>query len=475
MTTAEIKLQFMPTLKAWNPDLEKLWGRGAFYALTVGLILNALSAYALGPIPIEWLSRMVFLGSLALMLFSGTLPSVAAFAPLAFLFLWALISTVAGHLDHSITLIVPILSTPYPIFVLLRFINLLAPLGCAYLTLTACERYSFAKVVKFIIWLGTIVALYAIYAYVAEIYGLPEIFRSRMGTGGAAQSTTFTYAFHRALGTFREPSHLAEWLLAPLFTSLAMRNRVVNVHTVVMMVALLLTGSLGGYAGFIGGLLAAAMLANPLRASSWRVLGGILGVVVIGFAGFLIFAAGKNVDFGTLFTVIGDRVGVMMQPGGLGNTDRGDILRAAIKGSITLYGYGFGRANLVLTTMYAANLNNSDHVLSFLSLYLHFLYATGLVGLALMLLFILTPIYLFWSRRLATMRRQYSFLAGGVVAYAVTNALLFDELTPQFAMMVALVITLARAQKKGWPLAPASQTGNRLLTSDTLIGPRVKE
>jgi O-antigen ligase len=87
-------------------------------------------------------------------------------------------------------------------------------------------------------------------------------------------------------------------------------------------------------------------------------------------------------------------------------------------------------------------------VVDYHSLYLHYLFATGIIGLSLLLLFIVAPIYMFWSKRLGRVRLQFSYFAGGVVAYAVTNTLLFDELTPQFAMMVALVVAIARAQEK---------------------------
>jgi len=447
MANTDIELRYWPSPRPWNADAEQLWGRFAFYALVAGLIANTLAAYAFGPVPIEWLSRIIFIGAAGLMLLSGTLPKVPAFTSLTLLFQWALITTVTGYFDHSIALRIPILTTPYPVFIALRFFNLLAPLGCAYLIIAASERYSFHKIANFVIWLGTLAAIYAVYAYVAEIYGLPEIFRSRIGTGGGAQSTTFSYAFHRALGTFREPSHLAEWLLAPLFTSFAMRNRILNIHTLIMMFAMLLTGSLAGIAGLGMGIFAAAMLGNPLRASSWKVIGGLLAVLVCGVVAFALFAAGKNIDIFTLFDVLGGRAGEVLFGGGLRESDRGAILSAALQQPVSFFGYGFGRANVYLSNIYTQNTPGATPlILDYHSLYLHYLFATGVIGLGLLFLFILTPIYLFWSRRLGRIRPQFAYFAGGVAAFAVTNTLLFDELTPQFAMMVAFVVAIARAK-----------------------------
>lgn len=227
-----------------------------------------------------------------------------------------------------------------------------------------------------------------------------------------------------------------------------------------MLLAMLLTGSLAGIAGLGVGIFAAALLGNPLRGSSWKVVGGFLGVLIVGIGVFSIIAVGKNISPYTLFDVLGGRVGTILFGGGLRQSDRGDVLVAAFQQPVTFFGYGLGRANLILTDIYAHNtFNATPFVVSYHSLYLHYLFATGFIGLGLLLLFILTPIYIFWSRRLARVRPQFSYFAGGVIAYAVTNTLLFDELTPQFAMMVALVIAIARAQVGLLPDSHFKKTG----------------
>ncbi|MGN6516062.1 MAG: O-antigen ligase family protein [Rhizomicrobium sp.] len=449
MAIADVQLRYWPTVKAWTPDIEALWGKFAFYVVVVGLICNMLAAYSAGPIPVDWLSRVIFIVGAAMMLFSGTLPKVPAFSSLSLLFIWAIFATIGGLIDNSIQFRMPFLTTPYPVFIALRFMNLLAPLGCAYLIVAASERYSFNKVATLVIWLGTIAAVYAIYVYFAQLYGLPELPRTRMGTGGGHQSTTFTYDFHRAMGSFREPSHLAEWLLAPLFTSFALRNRLFKIHTWVMLLAMLLTGSLAGIAGLGVGIFMSVMLGNPLRAKSWKIIGAFLGVLAVGILGFAAFAAGKNIDLFTLFDVLGGRAGNILFGGGLQTSDRGAILAAALQQPISFFGYGMGRANLILTDIYGRmTFGATPYVVDYHSLYLHYLFATGIVGLILLLIFITTPIYLFWSRRLARIRLQFSYFVGGVIAYAVTNTLLFDELTPNFVVMIAFVIAIARAQER---------------------------
>ena len=79
---------------------------------------------------------------------------------------------------------------------------------------------------------GVLCAAMALYIYVAQLSGLPEPPRTRMGTGGDQQATTFTYAFHRAMGTFQEPGDLASWLVLPLFLSFLARGRYKNLGSI---------------------------------------------------------------------------------------------------------------------------------------------------------------------------------------------------------------------------------------------------
>jgi O-antigen ligase len=122
---------------------------------------------------------------------------------------------------------------------------------------------------------------------------------------------------------------------------------------------------------------------------------------------------------------------------------------AALQQPVSFFGYGFGRANLILTDIYGRmTFGASPYVVDYHSLYLHYFFATGVVGLLLLLVFITAPLYLFWSHRLARTRLQFAYFAGGIIAYAVTNTLLFDELTPEFAVMIAFVIAIDRAQRR---------------------------
>jgi O-antigen ligase len=203
----------------------------------------------------------------------------------------------------------------------------------------------------------------------------------------------------------------------------------------------------------------AAVLGNPLRVKSWKVVGSFTGILCVGVLAFAAFAAGKNIDLFTLFNVLGGRAGDILFGGGLQSSDRGAILMAAFKQPISFFGYGMGRANLILTDIYGRmTFGATPFVVDYHSLYLHYLFATGIVGLTLLLVFIITPVYLFWSQRLARMRLQFSYLAGGVIAYAVTNTLLFDELTPEFVTMIALVIAVARAKESFKSMSPAGAT-----------------
>src|SRR5207248_9563510 len=110
-----------------------------------------------------------------------------------------------------------------------------------------------------ILAVAVLVSIAAIYIYIAQQLDLPEPPRSRLGTSGGAQAVRFTYDFHRATGTFREPGLLASWLIVPFFICLTMRGAIPTVSAALIGGTLLLTGSLAAIVGVGIGLGVAAL------------------------------------------------------------------------------------------------------------------------------------------------------------------------------------------------------------------------
>jgi hypothetical protein len=356
---------------------------------------TALGAYALGPLPVQWLTQFFLLGVVGLLLLDRRLQPMPGI-PLLLAFVgWAAVVTLARLLFFPYPLwMPPLASSPYPVYLTLRFMGLFTFGAAAWLVFWLLRAGYQQAVVRCVVWTGTVAALAAVYIYFAQLNGWWEPGRSRMGTGGGAQATEFAYMFHRAMGTFREPSHLAEWLVLPLFASFAWRGRGRNVHTGVMSVAMLLTGSLTGLAGMFAGLAGALVLANPFRPAAMKMtlrLGLALGLALVVFG---TLAVGNRENAADLLAVVSDRIGPILE-GGMGQSNRDYTFEYAASRPIPFVGEGLGNANIRFS-----NSINSDLIASLLSLYFNVLFSTGVIGLAMVLAMLALPVI-----RLARQRR----------------------------------------------------------------------
>lgn len=423
------------------PDHPSMLARFAFAGFATALALDGLAAYNAGPLPLPWIGKFLVLALAIGLLGVSRLPLYPTAALLVLLVLWSVLSTAVGTLQMDYAQLMPPLATSdYLPFVILRLTNLMAFAAVIFLVWWLCERGYRAHVVRSVVLLGTVLAVIAIYIYIAQITGLPEPFRSRIGTSGEEQPTVFTYAFHRAMGTFREPSHLAEWLVAPLLLSFIYRATV-TVDKLLMGVALFLTGSLTGLAGFVAGLavvLAAGFMLGHVR---WRTVFGLGVLLLVAGIGFSIIARDYGDGGADLFQVVVDRIGPILKYGAEAS-NRDYIYAYMSELDVTLAGVGLGNANLVLSEYLG-----SQATASFLSLYFHTASATGLVGLTLLLLLLSVPVIALCVR---STDASAPWLLGAYFAWLIMFSVNSEELNTLFGVVFALVAYAAhRAPAKG--------------------------
>jgi hypothetical protein len=121
-----------------------------------------------------------------------------------------------------------------------------------------------------------------------------------------------------------------------------------------------------------------------------------------------------------------------------------DLMAAGIAGSsrsvwaellatqrLPLVGYGFGNANVV-----ASSVLGSDLVVSYVSLYMNVLFATGIIGLALLCAFLFHPLLPAAGR--AVTRREQAFLMG-YIACLVAFIAGSEELSVPFGVIAGLL------------------------------------
>lgn len=248
------------------------------------LIANALGAYCIINIPFEWLSQAGFAAVIIFLFIDRNLYLVPGSKILFSLFFWAIIVTSVNIFFKNYIILMPTLSsTSYPLFICLRFLKLLSFIATIYLIywlLVKGNRYS---VIKWTVIIGTLVSVVAIYYYFILTYGLPAPLPSRLSTGGGFPTKfgIYSYAFHRAAGTFREPSHLAEWLVAPFFLSFIYCKKKFNFYAIIIGTTILLTGSLTGIIGGIIGFIVATIITNIFKLDNLKIFIRVVVLILI--------------------------------------------------------------------------------------------------------------------------------------------------------------------------------------------------
>jgi hypothetical protein len=399
------------------------------------LVWSAMDAYTLGPLPLEWLTQLGAVGLVVCVGFSHRLYVMPGLRPLVWLLLWGAGVSLVNALSFDYTVLMPQLSTlPYGMFVLLRLFLLVAFAATAMLVYWLLVHGYQERMVKLTVRIGAWVAAFALYVYVAQLVGLPEPPRNRMGTTGAEQATVFQYAFHRAMGSFREPSHLAEWLTVPLFFSLAGR-RFLNTRSILMASAILLSGSLTGILGAGLAFLLALLLSNPFKLNNFRVLVRLSLAGVLALVMFQAFVTDYGGNSGAdLFSVVEDRVRPILFEGGIKSTNRYYVYDYAAQSPAPFFGYGLGNSNLRLSDFL-----DEPIVSSFLSLYLNTLYSLGYPGLILLLVLLLAPPIRFLRAFRGSDSTYHVLLLAMYLCYLIVFAVHLEALSFMFAVVLAFV------------------------------------
>jgi hypothetical protein len=413
-----------------------------YYWLAVIYFLNAMGAYQVFSIPLQWLGSILAILSFIILLYKGRTCHEFYLYPLLLILFMFFFSTLGWwfwsvYIDFE-NLLPAGATTDYYLFILLRYLQYLVFFAVYFLSINYLKKNGLLRLANTVVICGIVVSIYAVYVYIAQIYGLPEIPRSRVGTGGEEQSVIFTYAFHRAMGSFREPSHLAQWLVLPFFMTFIDKSYWYLGARFVIVFVVLLTGSLTGIIAIFAGYLFAMLLTFPLHRALFRVVK--FGIVLL-LAGFLfsLFALpneGGSVD---ILVVVIDRLIPILQDG-LGASNRGHIYEYVTQHSIPLIGYGFGNANLLIGDYMGLGL-----VGSFLSLYLNMLYSLGYVGFLFVIIVLAAPVFLLLRFR-AVDKDQFFVLFGAYVGWLLVYLALTEEFSISFAILYGACVHYYRCQ-----------------------------
>lgn len=413
---------------------------GFWLSLVYGL--SALGAYQLYSIPLQWLGSALLVFPFSYMAFQGQKYAVEVWIPVVLLLLVCLVS-LTGALFWGTAIDFPSLlperaSTDYPVFVALRYFQLVVFVMIFLFTYSYLERNGPDRLAATTVTIGALVALYALYVYAAGMLDLPEIPRNRMGTGGEEQYVVFSYAYHRALGSFREPSHLAEWLVLPFFLSYWKKTAYSRAVRVLIGFVVFLSGSLTGIVAIILGYVISALIVFSPGDALRRLVNLALIVTVCAVLVFL-FAVPNSGEPANIVAVLAERLGPIVQGGGLAVSNRGYIYEFSAQHQIPLWGYGLGNANLLLSGYMGLDL-----VVSFLNLYLSMAYALGYPGVILLVAFFAFPLLALLRARRGK-RVQLFALLGAYIAWMLVYLVHSEELSISFGILYGACIYYCHA------------------------------
>jgi hypothetical protein len=407
-----------------------------FVALFLG---TGLAAYSLGPVPVPWLTQVGFVALAGLLIMARNRVRIVpgGLALVMFMAWTLLVSLVSAYSAEYFAGAMPQGATlPYGLFILARYINLLAFAAAFYLTFWLLTQGYAKFLVKWIVLIGIFVSLAAVYVYLAHSYGLPELPRTRLGTGGGEQATTFSSGllfYRRALGTFREPNHLAEWLLLPLFLSLALSHGAARVSTLLIGSTLLLTVSLAGTLSAVMGGIAGTLMNGPFCAKNLKRTIGVVAMPIVLAVGLIGLSVGVVGEGQSIYSILSFRA-VEILEGGVEASNRNYISEFIADNPFPLVGYGLGNANIV-----ASEAMGNDLVVSYLSLYLNIIYSTGVVGICLLLTFLLPPLVRKPAKKGTGEYGLSPVFLMAYLAYLVEFGVSSEELSVPFAVAAAFL------------------------------------
>ena len=412
------------------------------WALFVLLLASSFDAFQVMDIPVSWLVHLGWLTLAGLLILDRQSVAIPGWKWLLGLGVWLLLITLLNNILLAPSRTMPTqATTDYGVFVGLRFLNLLSFAGVLYVISWLNSREGTRKILAVIVAAGVCAAAIALYVYLAQLYGWHDVPRNRTGTAGGLIAKVFTYAFHRAMGTFREPSMMAEWLFVPLFACFCLTDRIVNIYAVVIGTAVLLTGSMTGILGSLSGLVAALLMNLSLKKPVARLAISMFTSALIAYGICQLVVRDYSHKRVNYIAVVTNRSSVIIKEtvttGLLEN--RAYIYNYLRSQPFPLVGHGVGNATIELS-----NGLQSKSMCSYLSLYLNILYSGGIVALILLAGLLIFPLWVALKNRkshdkalpsLPLLIAYFSWLAAFLVHA--------EALSTMFALIYALLYNVS--------------------------------
>jgi hypothetical protein len=413
------------------------------------LSLNFLEAYSLFGLPFTWIGAILLISISAILLrtlITKNQPLFLLVGSILMLMLALIFNMI--NWEHFSSIFPRGARTSYASYIMLRYLAFFTFLAAVSLLTCLCLAGRVYEVINGLVNVGIVVSIYALYVYMAQLYGWTELLpRNRVGTSGAEQATHFTYAFHRATGSFREPSHLVEWLFVPFVLAVGLSKNI-NWRVTLIGGVILLTGSMTGIISLATGFILTIIFYMINRAnmrisySNVRTIGFLL--ISISFTFIIINLFLNNL----LVEVIQSRSDAILS-GGLMATNRAYVyIFADTLPVIPMTGLGLGNLQIEHSAFY-----NGDLIMSVLNLYLNALHSFGAIGFIIFVGVLAYP--LFKALLMPDRHPLIFFIIWGYLSWLIAFSVRSEELSVMFGVNYGLLYYLA-TQRKYLSIRPTS-------------------
>ncbi len=154
----------------------------------------------------------------------------------------------------------------------------------------------------------------------------------------------------------------------------------------------------------------------------------------IGLASFSMFVSSKGSQGASLIDVLVKRV-EPLQEKGVGQSNRNYVYSYLASKDIPWFGEGLGNSNLKFTQ--ATGLNATA---SFLNLFINIELSLGYIGLALFIVFLVTPFFILFANRFYKFEADHYLILASFFGWLIVFFAHSEELSLHFAITYSLLI-----------------------------------
>ncbi len=227
-----------------NIKYSKILGLSLVFFVT----LEGLDAFSIRNIPIYWIGVSFFLLVYGILYFTGfRIPNINSINIRNWI-IYGIFITLFQSIFNDLVL-PKYASTSYFQYISLRILKLVLFLVIIYSLNYLFQKYSFEKIITFLLISCLIISTLSIISYFSYLLGYDDFLRNRSGSGGWTQPIEKACSILRNYGTFREPSFLAIWTVPfiPYFFYLGKKDRKWYLLSLIPILSIALSRSLTGY------------------------------------------------------------------------------------------------------------------------------------------------------------------------------------------------------------------------------------